>query len=406
MELTVKLSEKTEKRGLLQSFSWLLIPLMAFLISRLIVLFAAYITEIAIPSISGDGLYHVDPNNIFLDVWARWDSGFYLSIANSGYHYAAGQQSNVAFFPVYPLLVNLVAPFVGGSLVSGVIISNACFLGTLIFLYKLTEFEFDSEAASRAVFYIAAFPTAFFFSAVYTESTFLLFSIGAFYFARKQEWGWAALFGMICSASRIVGVLSFGIVMLEWMRSQGWTISSSYKIESWINLFKGLKRDWLNVLVICLIPLGLLSYMIFLKLQFNDPIAFSSVQSAWGREMIGPWAVLLRDVLLFFSGDLLRGEVWYHIALDLLPTFAVFSTLIWMWRRLGESYAILSALSLLIPLSSGSQSLSRYVIVVFPFFMLLGYFGKYKLLDRSIMLLFSVFLGIFTALFVNWIFIA
>lgn len=406
MEFSVELSQRESKQGLLRSRAWLLVPLTAFLISRFIILFAAYLTEIAIPSISGDGLYHVDPNNIFLDVWARWDSGFYLNIVNNGYSYVVGQQSNVAFFPVYPLLVKLFAPFLGGSLASGVFVSNVCFLGALIFLYKLTELEFDSESASRAVFYIAAFPTAFFFSAVYTESCFLLFSIGTFYFARKQEWGWAALFGMICSASRIVGVLSFGIVMLEWMSSHGWTISSSYKISAWKNLLKGLKTDWISVLVIFIIPLGLLSYMIFLKVAFNDPLAFSSVQSTWGREMIGPWAVLLRDLRLLLSGDFLHGQIWYHIALDLLPTFAVFTTLLWMWKRLGESYAILSALSLLIPLSSGSQSLSRYVLVVFPFFMLLGYLGRYKLLDRSIMLLFSVFLGIFTALFVNWIFIA
>lgn len=389
-----------------RNYDWLLVPLAAFIITRLIVFIAAYVTEVAIPGMVGDGLYHVNPNNIFLDVWARWDSGFYLSIIEQGYSFTLGQQSNVAFFPLYPLLVNGLNALIGNTVLAAILVSNACLFGALVFLYRLTAYEFDSETAGRTVFYIAAFPTAFFFSAVYTESTFLLFSVGALYFARKGEWGWASLMGMLCSGSRIVGVISFGVIGLEWLRYHGWTFSTMHKRDAWKNMGRGIRDDWANLAVIFIVPLGLLSYMLFLHNQFNDPIAFSTVQSAWGREQIGPHAVLLRDARLLLSGDFLRGEIWYHIALDLVPALAVLASLVWIWRRLGESYAILSALSILIPLNSGTQSLSRYVLVVFPFFMLLGYLGRYKLIDRTLMITFSVFLGVFTGLFVNWIFIA
>jgi hypothetical protein len=385
---------------------WWVYPLFAFIITRTIIFLAAYLTEIAFPGMSGEGYYHVNPNNIWLDVWARWDSGFYLSIINTGYEYTIGLQSNVAFFPLYPLLVKWLSDILGNVLLAGIIVSNALLYGSLIFLYRLTEHELDSESAERAVFYIAAFPTAFFFSAIYTESTFLFFSIGAMYFARKGQWAWASLMGLMCGSSRIVGVLSFGIIGMEWLRYHGWTFSTIHKREAWANMFKGIRSDWGNLAIIFIVPLGLLSYMLFLNQQFADPIAFSSVQSAWGREMIGPIAVLMRDVRLLLSGDFLRGDIWYHIALDLVPTFVVFASLWWMWRRFGESYAVLAALSVLIPLSSGSQSLSRYVLVIFPFFMMLGYFGRYRWLDRILTLTFSIFLGIFTGLFVNWIFIA
>ncbi|MEL6405880.1 MAG: mannosyltransferase family protein [Chloroflexota bacterium] len=389
-----------------KGYQWLLVPLSSFVVTRLIVLIAAYLTEVAIPGMTGDGLYRVNPNNIFLDVWARWDSGFYLTIIESGYEFIAGQQSNVAFFPLYPLLVNLLSTVTGDVLLAGVLVSNACLLGALIFLYRLTAFEFDDETAGRTVFYIAAFPTAFFFSAVYTESTFLLFSVGAFYFARKGEWGWASVMGMLCAGSRIVGVISFGVIGLEWLRLHGWTFSTMHKIDAWKNMGKAIWTDWANLLVIFFVPMGLISYMVFLYVNFNDPIAFSTVQSAWGREQIGAHAVLWRDLRLLLSGDFLRGDIWYLIGVDLVPALLVLASLVWMWRRLGESYAILSALSILIPMNSGTQSLSRYVLVVFPFFMLLGYLGRYKLIDRTLMILFSVFLGVFTGLFVNWIFIA
>lgn len=389
-----------------QKYQWLIQPLIAFLISRLIVWAAAYLAEIAIPGMLSDGFYHVNPNNIFLDIWARWDSGFYLGIATNGYSYVVGQQSSVAFFPVYPLLMNVVAQWVGSALLAGVLVSNALFFGSLIFLYLLTEHEFDSEVAARAVFYIATFPTAFFFSAVYTESTFLFFLLGSVYFARRRIWGWAVLMGLICSASRIVGFITFGVTGLEWLNSHGWYLGRIHHRSSWVGLWQGLRSDWFSLLIIFIIPLGMLSYMRFLGYYFNDPIAFSTVQSAWGRETVGFWVVLYRDAAAFFTGDFLTGRIWYHIALDLAPSLLVLSLLYWMWRKMGESYAILSALSILIPMSSGSQSLSRYVLVVFPFFMALGVIGKNQLIDRFLMTVFGVFLGVFTGLFVNWIFIA
>lgn len=389
------------------SLYWLTRPLFAFLITRLIVFLAAYLAEIILPSLTGAGLYHVNPNNIWLDVWARWDSGFYLGIVDKGYFFTLGQQSSVAFFPVYPLLVSLIKPFAGSTLAAGVVVSNACFFGALVFLYKLTEFEFkDVAIATRTIFYIGAFPTAFFFSAVYTESTFLLFSVATMYFARTRHWKWAALFGMITSASRIIGVVMLGIVGLEWLRSHGWTLDKIHKRETWLGLVKAIRQDWLNLLLLGLIPLGLLSYMLFLKTQFNDPIAFSTTQAAWGRQMVGPISVIKNDLGGLLNGNFLTGDIWYHVMLDLGATFAGILISMVVWRRLGASYALYGLISIVVPLWSGSGSLSRYAVVIFPMFMILGVWGRSIILDRAITIGFCVLLGVLTAGFVNWIFIA
>jgi len=388
-------------------FYWITRPLLAFAVTRLIVFFGAYLAEIAIPGMSNEGQYHVNPNNVWFDVWARWDSAFYLRIVESGYWFTLGEQSAVAFFPLYPLLMSFMTPIVGSTLVAGVVVSTLCFLGALIYLYKLTELEFeDSAAAGRTVFYIAAFPTAFFFTAVYTESTFLLFSVATMYYARKKLWAWSGLFGLLCASSRIVGVVMWGAVGLEWLKTHDWTLSTIYKKEAWIGLFNGLRKDWANLFAICIMPLGLFTYMIFLNQQFGDPIAFSTTQSAWGREMLGPWAIFYRDLAALIGGDFLKGDIWYHVLLDFGALFAVLGVAIAMWRRLGESYALYSIISILIPLSSGSTSLSRYALVLFPMFMMFGYWGRYQWLDRTLTVTFSVLLGILTTLFVNWIFVA
>jgi len=393
--------------GKLRAYPWLLYPALAFVITRLVVFFGAYLAEIALPSLSGDGFWHAVPDNIFLDVWARWDSGFYIKIIEEGYLFVVGQQSNVAFFPLYPLLVAAVDSFTENVVLAGIVVSHLSLLIALIFLYRLTYLEFgDHGTAQRSVFYIAAFPTAFFFSAVYTESTFLLFAVATLYFARRRLWAWAALMGLLTSITRIVGVVLWGVVMLEWMRVQGWTLSSMFRPQAWRNLFQGLRRDWISPVIISIIPLGLLSHMLFLYRTFQDPFAFKTVQSAWGRQNLGPVAIVLRDVQLLLEQSLLAGEIWWHVLLDVFALFFALVMAVLIWKRLGEGYALFCLLAMIIPATSGTGSLSRYILVLFPIFMMLAWWGRRPSLDRAITITFTMFLGIFTAIFVNWVFIA
>jgi Gpi18-like mannosyltransferase len=387
---------------------WLVIPIAAFLITRLIVFGGAYLADVALPAPVGANFWHAAPDNAFLDAWARWDSGFYLTIAKSGYAFVPGQQSSVAFFPLYPMLVNLLTVVVRNDVLAGVLVSNLCFLGALIFFYRLVILEFDEpQIAMRAVFYIAAFPTAFFFTAIYTESTFLLFAVGTFYFARRKMWAWASFMGTLCTVSRIVGVMMFGIIGLEWLRAQGWTFGRIRRREAWQGLWTGLRTNGLSLLPVMLVPIGMLSYMVFLQSRFHDPIAFWTTQAAWERQSIGPLGVVVQSLASLHGSNFLTGtNVWWNVPLDLGALFALLLCLIPIWRRLGESYAIYSLLSVLIPLSSSTQSLVRYVLVVFPFFMMLAVWGRHPLIDRTLTVLFSLLLGIFTALFVNWRFVA
>ncbi len=387
---------------------WLTRPLAAFGITRLIVFVSGYLADLAIPNMTDVAYWHALEGNMFLDVWARWDSGFYLGIAQNGYSYQIGQQSPVAFFPVYPLLTRLFTPLTGNTVAAGWLVSNLALFGILILLYQLTLLEFgDRDTATRTVFYLAAFPTAFFFSAVYTESVFLLLVLGAMYFGRRRLWGWAGVFGMLAAATRIVGVIMWGVVGLEWLKVHGWTLSTLHRREAWQGMWRGLRSDWRSLLSISMIPLGLFTYMLFLYVQFGDPVAFSTVQSAWGRQMLGPVTIILNDIKALAGGNFLTGAgVWWHVIVDLTAFFAVLVAVVPIWRRLGESYALYSLISMVIPASSATQSLSRYALVVFPFFMMLGLWGKHVLLDRLLTIAFSVFLGIFTAIFVNWLFIA
>ena len=95
-----------------------------------------------------------------------------------------------------------------GPLGAALFISNACFLGALVMFHGLTRLEGMSAAVARtSILLIAIFPTAFFFLAPYTESPFLLLSVSAFWFARRDRWAMAALMGALAALTRSIGLV-------------------------------------------------------------------------------------------------------------------------------------------------------------------------------------------------------
>src|SRR3954464_14803640 len=150
-----------------------------------------------------------------LSALARWDSVWYLGIAHDGYSGAS-----TAFFPLYPLLVRAfaVSGTPGALLVSSYFVSLAALLGALVVMQRLVELEFGSAALARwAVLLLAVFPGALWFGAPYSESLFLLLSVGAFYAARTGRWWVAGLCAALAAGTRSAGlVLVVPLVILWW----------------------------------------------------------------------------------------------------------------------------------------------------------------------------------------------
>jgi len=374
---------------------WLTAPLIAFLITRLVVFAGAYLSDLALPMVSND-----EPRGT-IGVWNRWDTVWYVEIVERGYRFVPGEKSSVAFFPLYPLFISIIKLIVGDTVAAGLLISNLSFLLALILLYRLTEARFENRAtAARTVFYIASFPTAFFFSAAYTESLFLLFSVGAVYFAYERRWGWSAVCGTLCAATRSFGLFMWLIVIQEWLSTHAWTLSMIRQPESRQKLMDALRTDFRTLVVISSIPLGLFGYMLYLALTFGDPVAFWTTQIGWGRTSIGPIATIVRDIQWVLSGNLP-----YFTYLNI----AAFLVVLWMCipigRRLGVGYALYCLLSVVLPVFSSTESMIRYILVLFPVFMLAGHWGRHVWVDRIWRIVCLPFLALFTALFVKGVFI-
>jgi Gpi18-like mannosyltransferase len=109
----------------------------------------------------------------WLEPWQRWDTPQYQAIAMRGY---AAFDTALFTPPLFPFLMSSAAPFFGGdTLASGLFIAGLAFLGCLLAVFQITRYEYGDEViAFRSALFLAIFPTAFFLSAAYSESLFLV----------------------------------------------------------------------------------------------------------------------------------------------------------------------------------------------------------------------------------------
>src|SRR3954471_19617019 len=149
---------------------------------------------------------------------ARWDAVWFLDVAHSGY---GGADS--AFFPLYPLLVRGLAPAGAPAalLPAAYAVALAALAGALYLLRRLAELELgNAVAARRATLLLAFFPGALWLGAPYSESVFLLLSIGAIYAARTGRWAWAGACPGLASGTRTAGIVLLVPLAILWWRSR------------------------------------------------------------------------------------------------------------------------------------------------------------------------------------------
>jgi Gpi18-like mannosyltransferase len=235
--------------------------------------------------------------------------------------------------------------------------------------------------ASRSVFYLMAYPFAFFLSAAYNEAFFLMFTVAALYFMRRSMWLLAGVMGAFASATRQAGVLLALAFAVEYLRQRDWN-------------WRAVRAD---VLAIALVPVGVASYVLYCWQAFGDPLKFVHVQAAWGRAATWPWLGTWRAIGTVVEAA--RGGAVFQpiIVLNVIDILSVLVTLTLLvlsvvgpWRLNRESLylVVFSATSYLvilvspIGLSVPLHGLPRYVLETLPAFMVLARMGANRNAER------------------------
>ena len=360
--------------------------LTTFVVTRIPIIIIAELAAVTVGQ--RPGVHYAASEDPLLAVWGRWDAEHYIGVATSGY-----SGTEFAFFPLYPLLINIIGEMTGNHLIAGLLISNIASFFAMLYLYKLVEHEFNHQVAHRAVFYVSIFPTAIFFSAVYTESLFLFASVASFYYIRERHWLMAGIFGALASATRVEGILLGVPFLIEW---------GIALYESRGDWFKWPIDSVLKPLVgLALVPVGLIAYMAYLWVLCGDPLKFSHVQSHWGRHLAPPWVSFLHSFSLLGPGHAQLTVA--NESLEIAFTVLMLAVLAVGFRRLRVSYIAYMAVSVLVPLSTSSlMSMPRFALVLFPMFALFGLWGAKAQINNTIVAFSLPLLGLFTVLFADW----
>lgn len=295
--------------------------------------------------------------------FVRWDSGYYLIIAQRGYR-AGGSES--AFLPLYPLLIYLIRHVSNLPLLwGGLIVSVSCFVVGCLLLYQWVLIDYSSKIAVWSVVWICIFPMSFFFVAFYAEALFLLVSIASIFFARRGQFITSGLFIALAGVTRPPAFL----------------LAIPYIIEFWQqNNFN--RTQILKFLVGGLIAsCGLIGYLIFLGIQagsYNlDIIYFSNQATEWNRSITWPWVTLYdgANAAIFGVGInpdwFSRAIVWQDLSYAILGLILA----IWALFNIRLSTSLFLIVSMLFfytnhgPYGYAFWSLPRYIATMFPFYL-------------------------------------
>ncbi|MGC3991763.1 MAG: mannosyltransferase family protein [Chthoniobacteraceae bacterium] len=328
------------------------------------------------------------PKRWFVNSWARWDSWWYYSIAQYGYgHRQPGAESgetNLNFFPVYPLLMHSVKllgnPPPVRYLEMGLLISNAALLGLLTLLVKLVRLDHDEATARGAALALLVFPSTLYLSAVYVESLFLLLVVAAFFAARKGQWWLAGLLAALITATRPPGVIIGPALLVEYLAPRGWR-------------WRAIRPD---ILWLALTPLGIASVFAYQHFILSHGDVLSGYQTH-KRFLTWPWVAFAP----YFDGSY-SSLRWEGSLLDLIFTVFLFAMSLLAFR-LRASYGFFSAASVFFVMcTAGLSGMPRFGLTFFPVFILLGLAMRRDWFERAWLCSCSMLAAFFMALFASW----
>lgn len=361
-----------------------------------------------LPNLSGIGRLTVQPMR-------NWDGFWYSLIAEFGYVH----ESTTAFWPLYPWSMRVVADLFAIPVeVAGYLLSNLAFFLSLAVLFRFVASQWGQDVARRSVLLLAFFPTAFFFSAVYSESFFLLFCVLAFSWARSGDWWRAGLAALLAGLTRNVGVLLAIPIGIMFLRQYGPALQKHWRRPTaWPR----------QVLALGLIPLGPIIFFLYLWHAFNNPLMTIEAQKGWARIQAMPWTTFKMAFDQWEDGwlhALLASPTWatltsYSVrlsfaeyeSLDILMAFVGIALIVYTWRVLPIEYSSWVTVMFALPLFSPStvhplMSVPRFLLVLFPLFIALALLLRRRVAFFAVLIPSAAFMALLVVQFATWFWVS
>lgn len=324
-----------------------------------------------------------------LGVWQREDALWYEKIATVGYSTADGTQDR---FPLLPVLMSAVSHATGmHPVAAALIISDVSLLLALLLLHRLL-LKFDAGVANRTLAYISLFPMALFLHGPFGESMMLALAVLGFYLVARGQWLAAVPVAYLAGLARPQGIL-LGIALAAQLVCMGKPVLT-WRPSSWKS---GLLLPTGSLVAAPL--LGLATFALSVDTAWRGPLA-TGKRGLWASQ-----SILVPGMALLYAGQRIVAGTVYPIDLHDFACALLFLTLsAFAFFKLDGGYAVYSALFVLAPLSRYSptfplMSMSRYVLVLFPCFVILALWGRKKWVHLTILFVWLCGLGFWTGMY-------
>lgn len=384
-----------------------------FIITRIGLVGAGVVSMALLPSTEGEEYKHLLDGGPALDMWYRWDAGFYATIAIEGYDWYNQRQiaADMAFMPLYPLSVHIasgltpmgcaLSPYLSTcATIGGLIVSNVALLASAFLLYDIARRHFSIQVARRAVLLLLIAPNMIFLSGVYTESLFLLLCLLAFWLLDRDRFALAVVAACFAFLTRTVGVALYPALL--WY---AWTFTPQRPASAGAENVENVRATPRTFrLLLAHLPLLVFGgYVLFAGWWVGEPLAFFQANSLiWGRAFSSP----LEAFTIYFSGERIALFGFRPAWIDLAATLLYFGLALLVWRR-NRLWGLFALTALLIPIATGTLwSMPRFGAVIFPFYILVAAWSD-RLWKQALVYGASLALALlFISRFVTWRWIA
>lgn len=325
----------------------------------------------------------VTPEGGWFGVWQKFDVLWYQAIAEKGYGATVG---DIHFPPLYPLLERVVGTLLGGRyFLAGWLISQAALVWSLALLFRLTARWQNARTARRVVVFTVLFPTAFFFFTAYSESLFLLLSLLCFQALERGRWMWAGLFVFLAVLTRLQGIALF----------------APLAYCAWQNL-RASKKLLFPIGCMLVLPLLAGAFYLLLRAVGGEGNILPTSEPQLNARLAAPWDNVIYAVQTIVSGNFLTADI-----LNLVVTIAAIVILGRGWRLLPRSLALYSAATIVVVMlryveTQPLNSMTRYVLTLFPLLMLPAYWSKNRWVERAVVYVCAPLNLYLTAQFLLW----
>jgi len=287
-----------------------------------------------------------------------WDGQHYLSIAENGY--PSGVTSNTAFYPLYPALIRGIGFFfLGNTLLSGILISNIFSILAIIYFYLFVKKMYDDKIAFTASILMISFITFFYTSVVYSEALFILLVIAFFYYFYEKKFYTCLLLSILIPLARPTGIL----VILP--------VIAYLFLERWNN--KNVKETKSSFLI-----LGFISgFLIYLGVMNYFTGSFFSGFYAQNLFIANNSLSNLIDPVSWVYKNFINIQYTFNGFTTSILNRIIFGfylvLLYYIYKNLDTTLFVYSlALGLIPALTGNFMSYSRFILVVFPIFIVLA----------------------------------